>query len=120
MYLNFIVEDKELKLPKDHPVEFSLYTPTGQLYKHSVQSDAEDGFYLFKTTTDASAPTGNWLAKVKVGGASFEKRIKVETVMPNRLKINVDFGKDAVLGEGQYRSRNHQCQMVVWLRQAKI
>jgi len=100
MYLNFIVEDKELKLPKDHPVEFSLYTPTGQLYKHSVQSDAEDGFYLFKTTTDASAPTGNWLAKVKVGGASFEKRIKVETVMPNRLKINVDFGKDAVLGEG--------------------
>ncbi|MGC4103246.1 alpha-2-macroglobulin family protein [Ferruginibacter sp.] len=100
MYLNFIVEDKEGKLPKDHPVEFSLFTPNGQLYKHAVQSDAEDGFYLFKTNTDASSPTGNWLAKVKVGGASFEKRIKVETVMPNRLKINVDFGKDAVLGQG--------------------
>jgi uncharacterized protein YfaS (alpha-2-macroglobulin family) len=100
MYLNFIVEDKEGKLPKDHPVEFSLFTPQGQLYKHTVQSDAEDGFYLFKTNTDASAPTGNWLAKVKVGGASFEKRIKVETVMPNRLKINIDFGKDALLGKG--------------------
>ena len=100
MYLNFIVEDKEGKLPKDHPVEFSLFTPQGQLYKHTVQSDAPDGFYLFKTNTDASAPTGNWLAKIKVGGASFEKRIKVETVMPNRLKINIDFGKDAVLGEG--------------------
>ncbi len=100
MYLNFIVEDKEGKLPKDHPVEFSLFTPSGQLYKHLVQSDAEDGFYLFKTNTDASSPTGNWLAKVKVGGASFEKRIKVETVMPNRLKINVDFGKDPMLGEG--------------------
>ena len=100
MYINFIVEDKEGKLPKDHPVEFSLYTPQGQLYKHTVQTDAEDGFYLFKTNTDAASPTGNWLAKVKVGGASFEKRIKVETVMPNRLKINIDFGKDAMLGTG--------------------
>ncbi len=100
MYINCIIEDKERKLPKDHPVEFSLFTPQGQLYKHVVQSDAEDGFYLFKTGTDASSPTGNWLARVKVGGATFEKQIKVETVMPNRLKINVDFGKDAVLGIG--------------------
>lgn len=100
MYINFIVEDKEQKLPKDHPVEFSLFTPSGQLYKHVVQNNADDGFYLFKTNTDAASPTGNWLAKVKVGGATFEKRIKVETVMPNRLKINVDFGKDAVLGQG--------------------
>ena len=100
MYINFIVEDKAQKLPKEHPVEFSLYTPTGQLYKHTVQNNADDGFYLFKTNTDAASPTGNWLAKIKVGGASFEKRIKVETVMPNRLKINVDFGKDAMLGEG--------------------
>ncbi len=100
MYLNFIVEDKQGKLPKDHPVEFSLYTPQGQLYKHTVQNDAEDGFYLFKTNTDVSSPTGNWLAQIKVGGAAFEKRIKVETVMPNRLKINIDFGKDAMLGIG--------------------
>ena len=100
MFINFIVEDKEGKLPKDHPVEFSLFTPQGQLYKHTIESDAADGFYLFKTFTDASAPTGNWLAKIKVGGASFEKRIKVETVMPNRLKINLDFGKEALLGKG--------------------
>ena len=100
LYLNFIVEDKEGKLPKEHPVEFSLYTPSGQLFKHAVQSDAEDGYYLFKTNTEPSSPTGNWLAKVKVGGATFEKRIKVETVMPNRLKINLDFGKDALLGAG--------------------
>lgn len=100
MFINCIIEDREGKLPKDHPVEFSLFTPNGQLYKHAIQSDAEDGFYLFKTNTDASSPTGNWLAKVKCGGAVFEKRIRVETVMPNRLKINVDFGKDPLLGTG--------------------
>lgn len=106
MYLNFIVEDKEGKLPKDHPVEFSLFTPQGQLYNHTVQSNAEDGFYLFKTNTDAASPTGNWLAKIKVGGAQFEKRIKVETVMPNRLKINLDFGTDPMLGKGNTTAGN--------------
>lgn len=100
MYINFIVEDKNGKLPSDHPVDFSLYTPQGQLYKHLIQNKAADGFYVFNTSTDATAPTGNWLAKIKVGGASFEKYIRVETVMPNRLKINVDFGKDVFLGTG--------------------
>lgn len=100
MYLNFIVEDKPGKLPKDHPVEFNLLTPQGQLYKKSVQTGNAQGFYLFTTATDISSATGNWLARVKVGGAVFEKRMKVETVMPNRLKINLDFGKDAILGTG--------------------
>ncbi|MEP6675302.1 MAG: MG2 domain-containing protein [Ferruginibacter sp.] len=99
LYLNCIIEDKENKLPKEHPVEMSLYTPQGQLYKHIIQNNADDGFYVFKTATDAASPTGNWLAKVKVGGAVFEKRLKIETVMPNRLKINVDFGKDAILSQ---------------------
>ncbi|MBK9957003.1 MAG: hypothetical protein IPP11_00130 [Chitinophagaceae bacterium] len=100
LYLNCIIEDKTGKLPKDHPVEMSLYTPQGQLYKQAVQSNATGGFYLFKTFTEPSSPTGNWLAKVKCGGAVFEKKIKIETVMPNRLKINVDFGKDPLLGTG--------------------
>lgn len=97
MFLNCIIEDKAGTLPPDHPVEMSLFTPQGQLYKHAVQTNATDNYYVFKTFTDAAAPTGNWLAKIKVGGAVFEKRVRVETVMPNRLKINVDFGKDAIL-----------------------
>ncbi len=100
MYLNCLIEDKEQRLPPDHPVELSLYTPRGQLFKQAVQSNAPDGFYVFRINTDAASPTGNWLAKVKVGGAVFEKRLKVETVMPNRLKINLDLGKDPLLGPG--------------------
>ncbi len=100
IYLNFIIEDEMNSLPKDHPVELSIFTPQGQLYRQAVQAGASDGFYLFKTNTDATAPTGSWLAKVKVGGATFEKRLKIETVMPNRLKINLDFGTDPILGMG--------------------
>ena len=99
MYLNFIIEDKAGKLPADHPVELNLITPQGQLYKRMVETSGKQGFYLFTTSTDPSSPTGNWLARIKVGGAVFEKRLKIETVMPNRLKIDLDFGKDAVLGK---------------------
>jgi len=94
LYLSFILEDKQHTLPKEHPVTFEFYNPLGQLVKKIVKTSGLDGFYDFTTGTDKLAPTGNWMAKVKVGGASFEKAIKIETVMPNRLKLNLDFGTD--------------------------
>lgn len=99
LYLSCIIEDKENKLPEDHPLEMELYSPQGQLYKRIVQTNAADGFNVFRTATDASSPTGNWTCKVKIGGAVFEKKLKIETVMPNRLKIDLNFGNNAVLGK---------------------
>ncbi|UKJ09119.1 alpha-2-macroglobulin family protein [Solitalea lacus] len=93
IYVTFILEDLENKLPKGHPVSFELYNPKGQLYKKVVKSQSVNGFYSFPTATEPNSPTGNWQAKVKVGGATFQKVIRVETIMPNRLKINLDFGK---------------------------
>jgi uncharacterized protein YfaS (alpha-2-macroglobulin family) len=100
LYLSCIIEDKQNKLPEDHPVEMELYAPSGQLYKRLVQTNPEDGFNVFRTATDAAAPTGNWNCKVKVGGAVFEKKLKIETVMPNRLKIDLNFGDNPILGKG--------------------
>ncbi|WP_207426390.1 alpha-2-macroglobulin [Pedobacter sp. SYSU D00535] len=91
LFLTFILDDKQNKLPKGHPVDFELYTPQGQLFKQLSRTENVNGFYQFKTATDASSPTGNWTAKVKAGGAEFEKRIRIETIMPNRLKINLAF-----------------------------
>jgi uncharacterized protein YfaS (alpha-2-macroglobulin family) len=99
LYLSCMIEDKQNKLPDDHPVEMELYTPTNQLYKKLIQTNAEDGFNVFKTATDQAAPTGNWLCKIKIGGAVFEKKLKIETVMPNRLKIDLNFGNTAFLGK---------------------
>lgn len=113
LFLNCIVEDKSNQLADDHPVEFSLLTPQGQVYRREVQPLAQDGkkgYLVFRTATDASAPTGSWLFRAKVGGAVFEKRIRVETIQPNRLKIETDFGKEPTLGvngvtAGQLRAR---------------
>jgi len=99
LFLGCIVEDKNNKLPKGHPIELELISPRGQLYKKLVKTNAVDGFNVFQVPTNAEAPTGNWLCKVKIGGATFEKKVKIETVMPNRLKINLDFGGAKALGK---------------------
>ncbi|MEM8906568.1 MAG: alpha-2-macroglobulin family protein, partial [Bacteroidota bacterium] len=51
--------------------------------------------------TSPDAPTGSWQAVIKAGGASFSKRLKIETVKPNRLKIDLDFGKSALSAADQ-------------------
>lgn len=99
LFLSCIIDDKSNKLPADHPVEMELLSPRGQLYKRMVQTNANDGFNVFRTATDADAPTGNWICRVKIGGATFDKRLKIETVMPNRLKIDLNFGGLDALGE---------------------
>ncbi|WP_183559565.1 alpha-2-macroglobulin family protein [Mucilaginibacter sp. SP1R1] len=100
IYVSFILEDKLKTLPPDHPVEFELYDPSGKLYRRINKTNALDGFYSFHTATETSSPTGNWTAKVKVGGALFEKKIKVETIMPNRMKLSLSFGGVSELTKG--------------------
>jgi len=100
IYMSFILEDKTKKLPPDMPVEFNFYNPMGQLYSRIVQSNPVDGFYSFHVATQTTDITGNWTAKVKVGGATFSKNVKVETVMPNRLKIKLDFNGQTELTKG--------------------
>lgn len=97
LFLTFILEDKQQKLPANHPVTLELYNPKGQLYRQLNGLQSVNGFYRFTTATAAEDPTGNWTAKVKVGGAIFTKNLRIETVKPNRLKIDLNFGKNASL-----------------------
>lgn len=101
LFINFILEDKGKTIPADHPVEFTLHTPQGQLFKKMIARSGVSGLYTFKTSTLPTSPTGNWTARVKVGGATFEKRIKIETIMPNRLKIDINIPENKVIQQGE-------------------
>ncbi|MDR2003561.1 MAG: hypothetical protein LBQ74_11055 [Prevotella sp.] len=92
IFVTFILEDKAKTLPKEHPVSLELYTPRGQMAQRYTATSGKDGFYPFRMATDANAITGNWQARVKVGGVTFYKTLKIETVKPNRLKIRLDVG----------------------------
>lgn len=94
LHLTFILEDRSKSLPANHPVVFELSNPQGQVTSRIVRSSSENGFYSFITSTSPDAPTGNWTGKVKVGGTEFTRQLKIETVKPNRLKLNLDFGTD--------------------------
>lgn len=94
LFLTFILEDKNKLLPPSHPVVFEMQNPSGQVVNRLVRSSSENGFYRFATATSTDAPTGNWTGRVKVGGTEFVQNLKIETVKPNRLKINLDFGTE--------------------------
>lgn len=99
LFLSFILEDKQQKLPPNHPVTLELYNPKGQLYRQLNALQSVNGFYSFTTATNPDDPTGSWVAKVKVGGAVFTKNLRIETVKPNRLKIDLNFGKNTTLSK---------------------
>ena len=115
LYLSFVLEDKMKVLPAGHPVVFELQNPQGQVVNRLVRSGSENGFYNFSTATSSDAPTGNWLGRVKIGGTEFTQPIKIETVKPNRLKINLDFGVDKLTAGNNNISGNLQ---VNWLHGA--
>ncbi len=101
LYLTFILEDRFKTLPLGHPIVCEFSNPQGQVLKQIVQGKKEMDMYLFALQTDAQAPTGNWLATIKVGSLSFTKNIRIETVMPNRLRIKMNFDKETYLSQDQ-------------------
>ncbi len=96
LYLSFILESKARKLPDNHPVVFELEDPNGVVTTRSVRSNSINGFYTFPCATAADAITGEWIARAKVGPATFRKNLRIETVKPNRLKINLDLGRTKI------------------------
>ena len=91
IHLTFLLNDADNKLPKNHPVKLEVTNPNGKLMFKNVTSENVNNFYKFTVITSQEAMTGNYAAKISVGGAKFYKTLKVETVKPNRLKIKVDF-----------------------------
>ncbi len=84
LFLNFILEDKDATLPDNYPIAFELMDSRGQNQYKTVTTKNLQNLYALPVATRSDAPTGNWTATVKAGGATFTKTIKIETVTPNR------------------------------------
>lgn len=89
LHISFVLEDRNKRIPDKHPVTLELYNPRGQFYSKQISTNGLNGFYTFKVPTQPEDPTGLWNAYVKVGGTAFHKSLRVETIKPNRLKINL-------------------------------
>ena len=62
-----------------------------QRVDNQVQKPEGTNLLVFATKTSQDAVTGNYKAVFRIGGATFTKRVRIETVKPNRLKINLNF-----------------------------
>ncbi|WP_304225319.1 alpha-2-macroglobulin [Gracilinema caldarium] len=97
IYLTFLLHDPNAVLPPNHPVVFELEDPLGRIVSTQTYTASVNGFYPMQTSTAEDAPTGTWISRVKVGGSTFTKPLKIEMVMPNRLKMTLNTGKETIL-----------------------
>ncbi|MFH2114793.1 MAG: MG2 domain-containing protein, partial [Spirochaetota bacterium] len=98
IHLGFILFDPKGSLPPDHPVSFELENPMGQVTSQATYTESVNGFYYMKAGTEPGSPTGSWTARVRVGDRTFAKTLKIEMVMPNRLKMALDYGEKPYIG----------------------
>jgi len=91
IFLSIFIKDMKSDLPAGHPVQFELINPLEQRVDNQVQKPNGSNLLVFTSKTSPDAVTGNYKAQFRIGGATFTKRIRIETVKPNRLKINLNF-----------------------------
>lgn len=99
LFLSFMLEERKEGIPDNHPVSIELYNPNGQFYHKQISTQGVNGLYIFKIPTRQDDPTGLWNAYVKVGGTAFHKSLRIETIKPNRLKINIDIPGDKITAD---------------------
>ncbi|WP_067036915.1 alpha-2-macroglobulin family protein [Allomuricauda sp. CP2A] len=125
-HLTFVLDDSANPLPQGHPVALEVTDARGKLVQRNVLTEGtlpvsdglyakkEEKFYYFPVPTQPNSPTGTWNAKIVVGGAQFNKSLKVATVKPNRLKVDFSFDDDVLTAN----SNNSGKATVQWLHGA--
>ena len=78
------------------PVRLSLVDPAGRIAAQTVFRNAPDAHYQWRTATRSEDATGQWHLTAEAGPAKSDRIFSVETVRPNRLKIQMDLPQDQI------------------------
>lgn len=101
IFLSLFIKDMKTDLPPDHPVQFELINPLEQKIDNQVHSANGSNLLVFGTKTPSDAVTGSYKAVFRIGGSTFTKRVRIETIKPNRLKINLEFPGEVLGGSDE-------------------
>lgn len=93
LHLTFVLQDPQNAIPDGHPATLELINPQGQTVHSQTLTKPVADFYAFAVKTHDDDQTGNWRARVLLGGRNFERTVKIETIMPNRLKVDLQTGE---------------------------
>lgn len=84
-----IVRNDQGSFPGNHPVDMRIYNPRGQKVFEQTNRSATDGFYHFSFESKQEDPTGNWRVEIVAGSRPSYHELKIETVVPFRLKVRI-------------------------------
>lgn len=115
IYLTFVLQDLKKSLPQNIPVIFTLTDPLGHEVENVKLTDSVNGFYPIVTKTLPDSITGIWTAKVTIGGNEWSKTLRIETVIPNHLSIELKTDKKYLTAD-----TNNFTLSGAWLHGAEI
>lgn len=87
VYLNAVIHNITMGLPELFPVELTIRNPNGQKVFSETKSSHLMGLYAFIIPTQMNAITGLYAATIKAGPSIFQKNLLIETIKPNRYKV---------------------------------
>ena len=97
-----IVRNHDGGFPDDHPLSIKVRNPRNQVVHESLNRTSLDGHFAFRFTTDAGDPTGVWIADLSNGDTLLAShKIRVEMVVPNRLKVRLEIPDDRLGPDNQ-------------------
>ncbi|MBR0486633.1 MAG: alpha-2-macroglobulin [Treponema sp.] len=97
LFLTFVLQDEKNTLPKDIPVTFEFQDPLGKITETKLLKNNVNGFYPITASTNENCTTGLWTARVKIGGKAFTKSCLIETVVPNKLAVELNSSRKVLL-----------------------
>ena len=87
--VSVIARHQDYTFPEDHPATCKIFNPRNQRVFEHVQRQNAKGMYSFAFATRPEDPTGNWRAQIQIGDSTFDHVLKIETVVPYRLKTRI-------------------------------
>jgi uncharacterized protein YfaS (alpha-2-macroglobulin family) len=87
IYLSAVIRNRNESFPGNHPVALKLFNPLNQVVYEEINTEGKDGFYGFTLSTGEDDPTGSWKVEIAAGSRLFYKTIRIETIVPYRLKV---------------------------------
>lgn len=105
IYFNALLFQAGQQLPAKFPVELSIKNPLQKTVYKAQLSDHTDGLYCFKIPLRENDITGHYQAVLQVGLSTFQKSLLVETVKPNRIKVDWNLQPKVNLDEFQKQLR---------------
>ncbi len=87
--LSIISRHKGKKFPDNYPLTLSVYNPQNKKTYEFTNKNNKNGFFNFNFTTKENDMTGTWSARYNIGNNHFSYPIKIETVVPYKLKVKI-------------------------------